>query len=272
MRSSPPRRPRSSGSDPYAALAADYHWFFDAFGLKVGTRTPGVQATIRDLPDGARILDAACGIGVDTLSLHRRGFRVTATDASRAMVRECQRRLVAEGALVPVLACRWADLPERFGPGFDAVLCLGNSLSHAPSPDARRSALAAFAAVLVPGGTLLLDVQDWVAVHATGSHQDHDPQVVSREGARCTRHYDWRVPERFEDPLVLEITLRIRDDGAERSSTHAFTFGLFTIDDLMADLEATGFVGVDMHQDPGDDRYALVARRPPTGSVLRSAG
>ena len=31
-----------------------------------------------------------------------------------------------------------------------------------------------------------------------------------------------------------------------------------------ADLEATGFLG--------DDRYAVVAHRPPTGSVLRSAG
>ena len=258
--------------DHYGTLAADYHWLFDAFGLKVGTRTPGVQARIRALPDGARILDAACGIGVDTVSLHRRGFRVTATDASPAMVRECQRRLAAEGTLVPVLACRWADLPDRFGAEFDAVLCLGNSLSHAPSPEARRAALAAFAAVLVPGGTLLLDVQDWVAVHATGTHQDHDPQVVTREGARCTRHYDWRVPERFEDPLVLEITLRIRDDGAERSSTHALTFRLFTIEDLVADLEATGFSGVDVHQDPGDDRYAVVARRPPTGSALRSAG
>ena len=173
---------------------------------------------------------------------------------------------------MPVLACRWADLPDRFGAEFDAVLCLGNSLSHAPSPEARRAALAAFARVLVPGGTLLLDVQDWVAVHATGSHQDHDPQVVSRDGARCTRHYDWRVPERFEDPLVLEITLRIRDDDAERSSTHALTFGLFTIDDLRRRPRGHRLLGVDVHQDPGDDRYAVVARRPPTGSVLRSAG
>ncbi|HEY5696807.1 MAG TPA: class I SAM-dependent methyltransferase, partial [Acidimicrobiales bacterium] len=151
----------SAGDDQYADLAAEYHWLYDPLSLRVGTRTPGVQATIARLADGARVLDAACGIGVDTLSLHRRGFRVTATDASASMVDECRRRLAAEDAPVPVLACHWTDLPDRFGPVFDAVLCTGNSLAHAPSAIARREALAAFAEVLLPGGILILDSQDW---------------------------------------------------------------------------------------------------------------
>lgn len=183
-------------------------------------------------------------------------------DASPAMVNGCRERLAAAGAEVAVVECAWNGLADRFGAEFDAVLCLGNSISHAPSTHARRAAVAAFAAVLVPGGTLLLDVQDWSAVHAAGSRQDHDPLVVARDGLECTRHYDWRVPERFDDPLVLEITLAIREDGVERRSSHAITFTLFTIDDVTTDLEAAGFVDVAVQQDPGDDRYAITARRP----------
>ena len=196
---------------------------------------------------------------MDAASLHRRGFEVVAADASPAMVARARERLVGTG--VAVIECAWAGLADRFGAEFDVVVCLGNSLSHAPSTEARRAALAAFAAVLVPGGTLLLDVQDWRAVHAAGSHQDDDPLVVTRGGLECTRHYDWRVPERFEDPLVLEITLRIRDEGRERSSSHKVQFALFTTLDLIADLEATGFTDVAVHQDPGDDRYAVTASR-----------
>jgi SAM-dependent methyltransferase len=178
------------------------------------------------------------------------------------MAGRARERLAAAEAEVTVVECAWGGLAERFGAEFDAVLCLGNSLSHAPSTDARRAALAAFAAVLVPGGTLVLDLQDWAAIHVAGSHQDHDPLVVARDGLECTRHYSWRVPERFEDPLVLEISLAIREDGVERRTSHAITFTPFTSDEVATDLEATGFVDVDLRQDPGDDRYAVTARRP----------
>ena len=207
------------------------------------------------------MLDSACGIGVDAASLHRRGFRVVAADASVAMVERCRERLAAGGAAVPVVCSAWADLPDRFGPGFDAVLCLGNSLSHAPTAAARRTALAAFRRVLVPGGTLILDLQDWAAVHAVGSRHDDDPLVVTRDGVTCRRSYDWRVPARFGDPLDLEITLLVREDGRERRSSHVMSFRPFTQEALAADLEATGFVAADLLQDPGDDRYAVLARR-----------
>ena len=206
------------------------------------------------------MLDAACGIGIDVASLHRRGFRVVAADASAAMVRRCEERLAQQGTAIPVVRCPWDGLPGRFGSEFDAVLCLGNSLSHAPSTEARRAALAAFAEVLVPGGTLVLDIQDWEVVHAAGRRRDDDPLVVARDGIECRRRFDWRVPDRFEDPLVLEITLSLREGGVERQSSHEMAFCLFTREALLDDLEASGFVGVDLRQDPGDDRYAVTAQ------------
>lgn len=226
----------------------------------MGTRTPGVQAAIVDLPAGAQVLDAACGVGFDALSLHRRGFRVTATDASPAMAARARQRLAAEGAVVPVTTGRWAELPDRFGPAFDAVLCTGNSLAHAPSTTARRAALSGFAGVLLPGGTVILDSQDWQVLHHRGDHRDADPQVIVRDGLRATRCFDWHVPDRFGDPVVLALTLVVRDGDEERRSTHRVTFCPFTVEDLVADLEACGFADVHRVQTPGDDRYAVTAR------------
>lgn len=222
-----------------------------------------MQAAIRDLPDGGRVLDAACGIGIDALALHRRGFRVTGSDASAAMVDQCRARLDAEGVEVPVVTCAWADLPGRFAAEFDAVLCCGNSLAHAPTPDARRGALVGFAGVLVEHGALLLDSQDWRLVHERGSHRDDDPQVVTRDGRRATRHYDWRVPARFGEPITLVLTLVVRDGDREQVRRHAMTFCPFTADELVADLEACGFAAVEVLQNPGDDRQTVLARRSP---------
>ena len=54
----------------------------------------------------------------------------------------------AHGAAVAVEVCAWEALPGR-GP-FAAVLCVGNSLTHAAGRGARRAALAAMASVLAP--------------------------------------------------------------------------------------------------------------------------
>ncbi len=210
------------------------------------------------------MLDAACGVGFDALSLHRRGFRVTATDASPAMAARARERLAAAGADVSVTRCHWAELPDRFGPEFDAVLCTGNSLAHAPSTTARRAALGGFANVLLPGGTLIVDTQDWSVVHGRGDHRDDDPQVITRGGRRATRHFDWRVPDRFGDPVVLELVLVVRNGDEEERTRHAVTFCPFTTEELVADLAATGFLDVEVRQNPDDDRYCIVARRGPS--------
>jgi len=220
-----------------------------------------VQAAIGRLPDGVRVLDAACGVGMDTLALHRRGFRVTATDASPAMVEQCRARTRSHGLDLTVGVCPWAALPDRFGPVFDAVLCTGNSLAHAPTRADRRAALTGFAGVLVPGGTLVVDSQDWAVLHERGSHRDDDPLVVTRDGCRASRHFDWQVPRRFGDRVTLELTLVVRDGHGERATSHSVTFCPFTTDELVADLEACGLVEVHVVQNPGADRYAVTARR-----------
>ena len=204
------------------------------------------------------MLDAACGIGFDAEALHRRGFRVTATDASPAMVAQCRARLAAVGIAGPVTTCVWAGLPGPFGAEFDAVLCTGNSLAHAPSVDDRRAALTGFAEVLAPGGALILDTQDWEILHSRGSHGDDDPLVVDRDGHRATRRFDWQVPERFGDPITLTLTVTVDGDPVVG---HPVTFCPFTAEQLVAELEACGFVDADVVQNPGDDRYAVIARR-----------
>ena len=201
-------------------------------------------------------------MGIDALALHRRGFRVTATDASRGMVEACRTRLAVEGVDIAVDRHGWEDLPDRFSADFDAVLCTGNSLAHAPSPERRRAALAGLAAVLAPGGVLVLDSQDWELLHRRGDHRDDDPLVVERDGHRVTRHFDWQVPEGFGDTVTLTLSLTV--DG-EPGPTHTVNFCPFARADLLDELVAIGLTDTEVVQDPGDDRYAVVARRQGPG-------
>ena len=169
-RSSPPRRPRSSGSDrrrpprtPTGTSRTGYHWLYDDFSARVGTRTPGVQAAIarpaRRRPGARRGL--RCRVSTRCRCTGE-GSGSPATDARPPMVDQCRARLATPRASTS----RWRPapgptLPDRFGADIRRRALHGNSLAHAPTPDARRGALIGFAGVLVGDGALILDSQDW---------------------------------------------------------------------------------------------------------------
>jgi SAM-dependent methyltransferase len=248
--------------DQYRSLAADYHWFFDDVDLFLGSDTPGVRAAMALLQPGARVLDAACGIGVDTTALLRRGFDVTASDASGQMVAATRQRLRAAGVGgASVIISAWADLPTSFKPGsFDAIFCIGNSIAHTPDASAAIAAFEAFRSILAPGGMLVLDTPDWELVHHTGSRVEIEPGIVERDGTRCVRTYSWHVPEAFGDPHVLEIAPIFLNGDRATLRSYPVKMWPFTRAELKRRLAAAGFASIALDAIPGDERYTAIAR------------
>jgi 2-polyprenyl-3-methyl-5-hydroxy-6-metoxy-1,4-benzoquinol methylase len=110
---------------------------------------------------GERILDAGCGIGRLTSRILRAGARVVALDFAHARLRHL--RLHAPPASPGALVLAQADLtrlPLAPAAAFDAIVCT-QVLEHLPTPQARQSLLAAFRALLRPGGRLLLTVYNY---------------------------------------------------------------------------------------------------------------
>jgi SAM-dependent methyltransferase len=250
--------------DRYRSLAADYHWFFDDVDLFLGCDTPGVRAAMAGLGSGARVLDAACGIGVDAAALLRRGFDVAASDASEEMAAAARRRLRAQGADGgSVVTSAWVDLPANFEPaGFDAVFCIGNSIAHASDATAMVAAFEAFRAILAPGGMLVVDTHDWELVHSAGSRVEIEPSIVERDGTRCVRTYSWHIPDGFGDPHVLEIAPIFLDGDHATLRSYPVRMWPFTRSELKRRLASAGFESIALDVIPGDDRYTAIARRP----------
>ncbi|MGI9645835.1 MAG: class I SAM-dependent methyltransferase [Ilumatobacteraceae bacterium] len=254
-----------TADDPYRDLADEYHWFFDDRALVIGCDTPGVRAVMAGLDEGARVLDAACGIGVDAAGLLRRGLDVTATDASAAMVEHTRRRLadVVPSGRHRVLLSSWVDLPVHVEPHtFDAVFCIGNSIAHAQDRRAMVAAFTAFHTVLAPGGVLVVDSFDWELLGAAGSRLEVEPEVVERDGVRCVRAYAWTGPAAAGDPWVLEIAPILLDGDRATLRSHRVDLYPFTRRELRERLESAGFEGVAIDAVPRDDRFTAVARRP----------
>ncbi|XP_011308305.1 glycine N-methyltransferase [Fopius arisanus] len=131
-----------------------------------------------------RILDVACGTGVDSVMLLEEGFEVVSVDASDKMLKYAlksrwERRKESAFDNWVIEEANWLtltdDIVDIIGDGFDAVICLGNSFAHMPDNfgDQReqKQALRNFEKCVKPGGLLLIDHRNYDHIISRGETQ-----------------------------------------------------------------------------------------------------
>lgn len=130
------------------------------------------------------VVDAGCGAGFHLALLGGLGVATWGFDLAVTALAAGPRRGVAAGDV--------GRPPLRPGCA-DAVLCLGNTFSLLPARSAQRQALAALAALLRPGGALLLQGEDAVALTAAGAVLRTRPLADGRVHVRAFERRGSRV-------------------------------------------------------------------------------
>ncbi|XP_012496310.1 PREDICTED: glycine N-methyltransferase [Propithecus coquereli] len=128
-----------------------------------------------------RVLDVACGTGVDSIMLVEEGFSVTSVDASDKMLKYAlqerwNRRHEPAFDKWVIEEANWMtlnkDVPQPAEGGFDAVICLGNSFSHLPDCKGDQSehqlALKNIASMVRSGGLLIIDHRNYDYILSSG--------------------------------------------------------------------------------------------------------
>jgi glycine/sarcosine N-methyltransferase len=244
----------------YENLAADYDWIFDDDALANGAaiRRPAAARLFERTSRASAVLDAACGTGIDAAALARRGFRVWASDASEAMAERAAARFRRERLAVPLLRCRWADLPAATSERFDIVLCIGNALVHAAGRDAMVQALTGLRQMAGPGGHVVIDSRNWEKLHAERQIVQVAERAVTREGRRCLVFYAWEMPDRLGEEHIAHLVFVFGDDGRLEPHEYQIPFLPFTISELRERLELAGLREVDTDFDDSAGRYTVV--------------
>jgi len=208
--------------------------------------------TLLQRVSASRILEAACGTGAMSSALHRRGYSVTATDASPNML-----VIARESAKKRAKQIRFVHQDMRSlqtGAPVDAVVCACDGVNYLPQPDFPRFAASAFDA-LRPGGALLFDI---TTRHKMQHEMDRQVYFDDRDDAACIwqNRYDAQ-----KDALNMDVTIFIREaDAFQRFDEHHVQYahepGLIEID-----LRQAGFEGIQAYEFLTDCPFASSASR-----------
>lgn len=235
--------------DFYDQLAPYYHLLYPDWEASIERQSRGLAAVLHEfgVPTGSVILDAACGIGTQALGLAQLGYRVTASDLSTAAIARARAEASDRQLPISFAVADLRRLPQRFTPGFAAVLACDNAIPHLLSDDEIRTAFTECRRVLAPGGVFLVSVRDYAAIERrTPDHRPYGTRTES--GCEYTAEQIWTWDGDQYD-LALRLTER---RGAMAPIVHEFhsryyAVALSTLERLLGEAGFGAVVRRDKH-------------------------
>lgn len=111
---------------------------------------------------GKKVLDVALGDGVDTIHLLQKGFEVLSNEIDDAFRQKATENAKKSGFEIKPTNLNWMNLSEDYSENsFDAIICLGNSLTCLFGRENQVQALKQFYSILKLGGALLIDERNY---------------------------------------------------------------------------------------------------------------
>ena len=194
----------------YDDLASYYHLIFEDWEASMSRQGVALAELIEaelgiTQTKNVRVLDAACGIGTQTLPLATRGFRVVGRDLSRAAVARLQREAEARRLVVDAAVADMRQVSASVSDSFDIVLAFDNSLAHLLNDNDLLAAFQQFVKVLRPGGVFLCSVRDYdkvrrgeSATHLYGKRQDRGDIFHVRQ------EWLWDDPMHYQGTIIID--------------------------------------------------------------------
>jgi SAM-dependent methyltransferase len=186
-------------------------------------------------------MDAACGTGHHAIALANIGFQMFGSDLYPEMVSMADANAKAAGEKVTFRTAGFGSINETFKQpgGFDAVLCLGNSLPHVASEQDLKKALQDFKELLRPGGMLLLQMRNFDLVMGEKKRW-MEPQTL-KEGTTewlFIRFYDFEADGKIQFNILSLHRKPNAPWHTQLTSTHLLP--IFS-EKLKAELGTLGF-------------------------------
>ena len=224
----------------YDSLAPYYHLLYGDWEASVA-RQGAALASLLDshgVRRGEAILDAACGIGTQTLGLLTNGYSVTASDCSPAAVGRLRSDLLKRGLSCNTYVDDLRSLRHSPSAAFSAVVACDNSIPHLLTDAELLECFQNCLRCLRPGGLGIFSVRDYAAIPRI--NPDVRPYAIRNvDGVRFLAVQVW---EWDGDHYDLRMYLTLDRNGNCDTQVLNTRYYAVTIDKLLTLMQEAGFV------------------------------
>ena len=186
-----------------------------------------------------RVLDAACGIGTQSIGLAQLGYTITASDISASELEQARKEAEKRNLKVEFKVADMRHLSAAHREKFDLVIACDNAIPHLLSDEEILQAFQEFYQCTTLEGGCLISVRDYADMEHSGRKMN--PRTVHETDEGKLVMFDlWEFDGDFYD----FTTYAVLDKGEENVETHVFRGGRYycvAISKLESLMERAGF-------------------------------
>jgi len=228
----------------YDRLAPYYRWLYADWDASVVRHASLLDAVIREVcgPHVQQILDAACGIGTQTLGLAELGYRLAASDISSAEIEQARAEANRRGLSIDFCVADMRQLWQVHQRQFDVIIACDNAIPHLLSDAEILLAFEQFYRCTVSGGGCIISVRDYATMERDG-RQFYPRLIHDTDKGRMVLFDVWE----FEGDYYDLTTYVIEDAGQDLAQTHVIRGGRYycvTTERLDRLFRQAGFIEV----------------------------
>jgi SAM-dependent methyltransferase len=186
-----------------------------------------------------RILDAACGIGTQSIGLTQLGYAVTASDISPGELDQARIQAEKRGVQIEFKVADMRNLSAVYREKFDLVMACDNAIPHLLSDVEILQAFQEFYRCTTSEGGCLISVRDYATIERGG--QRLNPRTVHQtEGGKLLLFDLWEFDGDFYDFTTYAV-LDKGDNGLETQVMRGGRYYCVTLPTLEKLMRRAGF-------------------------------
>lgn len=225
----------------YDQLSPYYKYVFRDWNASVEGHAVILDGVIREYFGNhvRSILDAACGIGTQTIGLAQRGYQLTASDISKGELEKARLEALQRHLDIDFRVVDMRHLQQTFDTKFDLVIACDNAVPHLLSDEEIQQTFREFYQVTSEPGGCIISVRDYEAMER-GGRRLYARQVHDIPEGKIVVFDCWDFDGEFYD-ITMYI---VEDTGQATVNTHVIRGGRYycvSISKLETLMKEAGF-------------------------------